>query len=290
MKKTKIDNSNVVVLKNIDKTIIRKYKVKGLNGYPRTVPQNKILKILEGSNVRHPKLIKNGFRYVDIENIEGRTLYDTTDINVVISTVCNFIFEMHKINCEPIKKYAKWLNNSSFLYFQVNNLLAFVRKTKNIEKFKKMGIDFAPILALKNIRLDDQRGLSLIHGNIRKNNIIEHNGEYTLIDWELATYGDIAYELAMHFVDEEYSQENMNVVIDRLALSLNLNQINLSKDINYYINFEYYRKSILGFNEAIKLKHKKENYDDVLAKTYHYYSKLPNYLSIDKLREVIEEK
>lgn len=289
MKKTKVEGTNVVLLKSLDKKIVRKYKSKETNAYPKTVKEQKILKLLENTNIKHPKLLKNRFKYIEIEYLEGKTLPDLVDKKVVISLLCNYVYEMYNVNCDSIKKKLSWNNNTTFLYYHVNNLLLYVRKNDIVEKLREMGINFSVLLNLKNMTLDNERKLSLIHGEITTKNIIDNNGSYMLIDWEHATYGDIAYELAMHFVNEEYEKEQMNIVLDRLSASLGINEEKLSHDINIYINFEYYRKSICGFIDAIKLKNKKQPYEQVLFKTYNYYSKLQNPLSLETLRTIIEK-
>lgn len=84
------------------------------------------------------------------------------------------------------------------------------------------------------INLDNNRKLSLIHGDIHLNNmIIDSNGLY-FIDWELATYGDIAYELVMHFILMKYNEIEKNKFIDKLCENLSINKQNLINDIEIY--------------------------------------------------------
>ncbi|MDD6272847.1 MAG: phosphotransferase [bacterium] len=286
MRKFKIEGTNATLLKSIDKKIIRKKKIKGLCAYPRIVPQNKILKLLKGSNLKYPKLIRNRLLTVDIEYIEGKPIADI-DKNYLTGIVCNYIYEMSKIDCTSIKKYSKWTNNSEFLYYQINNLLLLVRKSGYIDKLKRVGIDFNSLLAIKNIKLDDNRRQMLIHGDINKNNIIQDNSQFTLIDWELSCYADIAYDLALFFINESYNESEMNVVIDRLCGSLLLDPNTIMRDVSIYMKFEYYRKSIVGFIEAINLKNKKQSNDNLLQQTYEYYSKITRPLILDNIRNII---
>lgn len=286
MKKIQIEGTNATILKNIDGQMIRKKRIKGLNAYPRTIPEDVILKLIDRTNVKHPRLIKSSFNSVDIEYINGKC-EDIIDKNMLINIVSNYIFEMSKIDCESLKKYIKWSNNSSFLYYQVNNLLLVIRKSGYIDKLKQLGINFSGLLAFKNVKLFDQRRMSLIHGDITSNNIIQNNGQYILVDWELATYGDIAYDLALHFNNENYTSEEMAVVIDRLTASLLLDPKALLKDIRIYLNFENYRKSIVGFIESINLKKKGSSNEMLLQETYKYYSKLPKPLPLDTIRMII---
>ena len=71
MKKIQTNSPTTFIMENFDKKFIRKYKrrIGGLYAYPRTVPIDKVLKLLEGSGVKHPKLLKNRLRCVDIEYI-----------------------------------------------------------------------------------------------------------------------------------------------------------------------------------------------------------------------------
>ena len=74
MKKTKVEGTNVVLLKSIDKKLVRKYKNKEISAYPKTIAEHKILKLLDNSNIKHPKLLKKRLRYIEIEHLEGKTL------------------------------------------------------------------------------------------------------------------------------------------------------------------------------------------------------------------------
>ena len=42
--------------------------------------------------------------------------------------------------------------------------------------------------------------------------MIINNDNFYLIDWELATYGDLAYELATYFILMEYTNEEKEIV------------------------------------------------------------------------------
>lgn len=286
MKKTKIEGTNATLLKSIDRKLIRKKKIKGLCAYPRIVPENKILKILKDSSVKHPKLVRNRLGSIDIEFLEGKPIIDI-DKNYLTGIVCNYLYEMNKTDISSIKKYSKWNNNSSFLYYQINNLLLVVRKSNYIDKLKQLGIDFNSLLSLKNIRLDDNRRQFLIHGNINKDNILQNNGQFILIDWELACVGDLAYDIALLFVAENYTDEDMKVVVDRLCGSLLLDPNTLIRDIKIYMQFEYFRRSIVGFIEAINLKKKRMPNEVLLQQTYEFYTKLSNPLILENIRNII---
>ena len=88
--------------------------------------------------------------------------------------------------------------------------------------------------------------MSIIHGDIRRENILSRYGEYYLIDWEYATFGDIAYEFAMHFIRENYNEKEMNIVLERMCSSLLLDPTSLMRDIKVYMNFETLRLSFFS--------------------------------------------
>lgn len=286
MKKYKIDDTNATLLKSIDKKMIRKKKIRGICAYPRIVPENVTLKVLKTSNVKHPKFIKNRFRYVYEEFIEGKSIHDI-DKNYLSGIFCNYLYEMNKLDITPLKKYSKWVNNTSFLHYQINNLLIVVRKSEQVEKLKQLGINFNLLLSLKNKKLDDNRKQFFIHGNLTKDNLIDNSGQFTLIDWELACHGDVAYELALLFVVEEYSEENIKVVIDRLCGSLLLEQSTLERDVRVYMQFEYYRRSIVGFIEAINCYKSRKPNEILLDQTYKYYKNLSNTLTLENIKRII---
>lgn len=289
MKKFKLEGTNATLLKSMDKKRIRKAKIKGLCPYMRVVPENKILKLLEGSNVRHPRFIKNGLKYVEMEFIEGKPLPDNIDKSILIGLLCNYVYEMSKIDTTSISKYSRWTNSSTFLYTQINNILSVVKESNHIDKLKELNVNFNGLLSLKNVKLDDNRKLSLIHGDITKKNILSNNGIYTLIDWELSCKGDIAYDLALHFVNEEYTQDDIKIVMDRLCGSLLLNPETLVKDIKIYMQLEYYRKTLVGFIEAIDLNNKKISNEELLKQTYKYYSKITPNISLDRVKMIINK-
>ena len=290
MKKYKIDGTNATLLKSIDEKRIRKKKIRGLCAYPRIVPENKVLKLLNNTNIKHPKLIKNHINSVDIEYIDGKSLIGQIDKKYLISLICNYSYEMSKVDCTTIKKYSKWTNNTEFLYYQVNNLLLVIRRSGYIEQLKELKINFDSLLSFKNLKLDDTRKLVLIHGDIKKENLINYNGQYILLDWELACYGDIAYDLALHFDNEKYTNQEIMVVVDRLSGSLFINTERFLKDIYTYMKFEKFRRSIVGFIELLELKKKKLSNEALLLQTYEYYKSIQGELTLDRIKDIIDKK
>ena len=288
MKKTKTSSPSVIIMENLDKKVVRKYKRKIRTPYPITVPEKKILKLLKYTNIKHPKIVKKGFRYFEEEFVEGRPLVlPQNDKTVLINLLSHYMFEMKKLNPSPIKRHIKWNNNSEFLYMQVKHLEKEVKRYKHKPKLEQMGLSLNQISAFKNIRLDDSRKMSLIHCDIRKENILSRYGEYYLIDWEHATYGDIAYEFAMHFVRERYNEKEMNIILERMCSSLLLDPTSLMRDIKVYMNFETLRLSFYKLNEACELAKKKQDYNEVLNYVYDFYDNLQSAKPKEELRRII---
>ena len=75
--------------------------------------------------------------------------------------------------------------------------------------------------------------------------MIINNNNFYLIDWELATYGDLAYELATHFILMKYTEEEKNIFLNKLKDKIVCNIDNLKKDIESYTLFELYRRKVL---------------------------------------------
>ena len=103
-----------------------------------------------------------------------------------------------------IKDYIPYRDNNGYLTDIVNNLVVVLDKLNCYEMLESVGLRRESIIALKSIELDNTRPLSLIHGDFQPENIIMKGTDYYIIDWELATYGDIAYEIAMHLLYFDY--------------------------------------------------------------------------------------
>lgn len=290
MKKRETSSEFVFVYSDLEKVFVRKKKNKNPEWYLRSVPQKVVYKVIEHSNIKHPVFIKKGFGYVDLEYIPGKILDKTFEENALIGLLSNYIYEFRKIDCSLMKKYIKWSNNTEFLQYNANNMIDLMRKSKKLEKLRVLGLDLGLIDSYKGIQLDDQRSLSLIHGDLNRENIINNNGNFYLVDWENATYGDLAYELAMNFINENYSKDEMGAIIERVCISNGINQTNLINDISVYITFEYKRRSIIGMIKCMELQSKGKSYSFLLDEVYKGYSKIPGAIAIENVRKVIDHK
>ena len=122
-------------------------------------------------------------------------------------------------------------NNTEFLRFQLSSFREYIKKYKFKDKLAKMGLDEELIGVFRKIHMDDNRKMYLIHGDFQKSNLLEHAGMYYIVDWEHATYGDLAYELARHFILMEYSYEEKEIFINRLCDNISVNIETLKNDI-----------------------------------------------------------
>ncbi len=238
MEKIKTNSYFVTICKSKNKTFIQRRKRKGLHAYPRTLTLKEINKYLKNSKIKYPKLLKNGFGFVHEEYIESTRDIKTLSNIEIIDNVTNIISNLNKIDVD--NKKIIWKNNSEFLKFSIQNLKE-VLIHKNPIKLNEY------LLELDNLykELDDDRKLCLIHGDIHTKNMIVSNDDFYLIDWELATYGDLAYELATHFILMEYTKKEKDLFFNKLVKTIDLDVKKLTKDVEIYITFELYRRKVL---------------------------------------------
>ena len=232
MKKKNTQSFFVTIYEFNGNKIVRRKKRKGVHAYPRTLPLVCINKILKQSIVKFPKIFFNGINYVYEEFVTSEKDVNVVSNEILMDYVIEYITNLYKINCNT---KTTWKNNSEFLKFQIDNL-------KKVLKEKNIQFDSKEINKLYK-ELDDTRKLCFIHGDIHKENMIINDGLY-LIDWELATFGDLAYEIAMHFILMEYTEDEREVFINKLCRNLEINMKNLKSDIDVYVEFEKYRRNI----------------------------------------------
>lgn len=240
MKITNTQSFFVKIYEVNNEKVVRRRKRKGLHAYPRTLPLKSINKVLKQTSVNFPKIYFNGLNYVYEEYI--RSTQDINDISneQLMNHVIEYITKLYNINC---KRKNLWNNNSEFFKFQIDNL-------KNVVKVKNLDAHLQEIDELYQ-DLDNSRKLCFIHGDIHKKNMII-NDKFYLIDWELATFGDLAYDLAMHFILMDYSAKEKEVFINKLCKNIDVNVDDLTRDVDLYIKFEKYRKFILNNEKHLK--------------------------------------
>ncbi len=286
MKKINTSSPFTFIMDDFSKgRFIRTYKRSGLNGYKRYIPLKHIYKLLEKSNIKHPRLLRNRFTYVDIEYIEGSAIPENFKKSLMLNLFCNNLIDMGSIDCRDIMKYIPYRNNQGYLNDIVNNLLAVLDKLNNYDNLERVGLRRDMVVALKSIELDNTRPLSLIHGDFNSENIIMRGNDYFIIDWELATYGDIAYEIATHLIFFDYDEDEKAALFKRISETFNIDINTLVGDTKTYIKFELIRRAFLKFNRAIILAKKGKPFDEILIDGYKYYAQICGAVTLENIRD-----
>lgn len=268
---------------------IRTYKRSGLNGYKRYVPLKKIFELLKRSNIKHPRVIKNRLFYLDIEFIEGSPIPENFKPSLMLNLFCNNLFEMHQINCRNILGDIPYRSNQGFLNDNINNLLVVMDRLGNYETLDRVGLRRDMVVALKSIAVDDTRPMQLIHGDFSPENIIMRGNDYYIIDWEFATLGDIAYEIALHMMYFKYDDDEKNQLFQRIAQTLNIDINSLVNDVRTYTKFELMRRTFLKFNRAINLAKRGKPFDEILLDGFNYYAQISNAYTIESIRQTFRD-
>ena len=237
-------NSYFVEIKENSKgKFIRRRKRKGIKPYARTLSLNKINKILSNSKVLYPKLLRNYLNFVDEEYIELTDDIKDLSKKELIDYFANTIINLNQIDIKKYKKYIRWNNNSEFMSFQIDNLKKALKKKRIIIKN-----DFENQLNDIDSNVDNSRKLTFIHGDLHTNNLVLNADNIYIIDWEMATIGDLAYELAIHFILMDYSEKEQNNFIEKILNKIECDKGSLIHDINEYKKFELIRRKILHGN------------------------------------------
>lgn len=285
MKKKKTSSPSTFIMDDINKKSVRKYKTKNRTYYPVSVPEHVMLSLLDKTRVKHPKVLKKRLRYFEEEHINGKNVNKSIDNSVLIGVLTSYIYELRTVHPGALKKYIKWNNNTEFLRYQLSSFKEYIKKYKFKDKLAKMGLDENLINVFNKVHMDDNRKMYLIHGDFQKSNLIEYDGMYYIIDWEHATYGDLAYEIAMHLSKEEYAEEEIKLLVDRLCGSLSINADNFIRDIRLYKNLEKIRISFDKMNKACELQKARKDFRHALDEAYSSYM----FLAIAKTKEEIKE-
>ena len=232
----------VNILENSNGKYIRRRKRKGTKPYARTLSFRRIRKILSNSNILYPKILKCHFNFVDEEYIESNSDIKNISKNGINEYFLNLICELNSIDISKYRRYVSWKNNTEFMKFQINNFYKAMKKNNDVNKLNEAKNQFKVI----DTNMDNNRKLSLIHGDLHLNNLLVNNNKIYLIDWEMATIGDLAYELAIHFILMNYDEKEELDFINKLKIECDKD--NLIHDINEYRKFELIRRNILHGN------------------------------------------
>lgn len=225
-----------------------------ISEYYRFTPESDVINLLEKNDIRVPKIIKTTSHYFVQEYIEGSLLSDIfqdhNSINrEIIKQIIEQICHLTTINYDPLLKYASWNDNRNFYIFQCKNTeIVFQNYYQNLkELYDKLGIslDILSLLCSYSPQIDNNRNLSIIHGDRHKKNIIlQDNKNIVFIDWELGGVGDLAYDIAFHLHQMAYTKEDETFFIHQLKEKYVGNFASLEKDIELYRLFVLARSCI----------------------------------------------
>lgn len=272
-KKIKTHSSFTYILEKNNKKIVKKIKRdnKDLHGYPRVTPIEVIYNLINNSELYCPKLIQNKRKYFLTEYIDGEEVNSILNKSLFMTSMINNFSIMKNLESCEVKKYITWSNNSEFLKFLVNHMLniynSFDDNTKS--KLSKLNIDSDNLLLLNNCVLDNERNMTFIHGDLHYGNMKYKNNQIYIFDWELATYADIAYELATHFILVDYTLEEHNFIIIEISKLFKCDIIKLKNDIKIYTIFELYRRIYMKITKIKNIITKSD-----LNELYNYYKNL----------------
>ncbi len=289
IKKTETTRWFTYICEDGNRKFVRQYKrdTSPMHGYPRTVPQSLVLILLDETKIKHSMLLQNNREYIDEEYIVGVELDINKEKETIINTVIDYINEMIKVDCSSIKKYISWKNNDEHLKFLVNHIVNIYEARENVhECYEKLNITKESIESLLENKLDNKRKLSLIHGDLHTGNMIKKDNDIYVIDWELGTLGDLAYELATHFILMKYGEEEKNIYYDEICKRNKIDKDRLINDVKVYTIFEYYRRVILKVFRIDKFISENKDYEKLLEEVY------PEYLKLCELtnREIISKE
>ena len=231
----------VNIVEKSDIKYIKRRIRRGKKPYARTLSFRKIKKILSNSDILYPKFLKIHFNYVYEEYINSTNDVENISKGEINKYFLNTIYKLNKLDVSKYKRYVSWNNNTEFLKFQIDNFNNALKKRKEYEKLD----DAKNRLKTINLNIDNNRKLTFIHGDLHLNNLIVNNDNIYLIDWEMATIGDLAYELAIHFLLMNYSKQDELEFINKLLLKIKCDKYKLINDIEEYKKFELIRRNIL---------------------------------------------
>ncbi len=262
----------------------KKYLRKTKSNDKKLLPLNQIMKLINSSRVYAPKLLKNKIKYIDLEYIKGDKIKDF-DRKTLIDTLINYFVYMYNLDSTILTKYISWKTNSEYFHHLINKTLkmkrGFDHNTKIIIELLNLGKDETD--KLKKLKIDDTRKLSLINPYINYENMLLKFNRIYIINWDYATYADLANELAMHFADMDYSEDEKKYILDMLSKRLNLEVYKLKNDIKAYQKHEKLDTVYQEINYIFKMIKEKKEVDEKLERFYSDYQEIARLLKVDML-------
>jgi aminoglycoside phosphotransferase (APT) family kinase protein len=236
-----------------------------------------------------------GSDFVILSYVEGETI-DKTPIyfkDSMIKGLAQLLAKIHsvKITIEMKRKLSVNEHNSDTIFSKVIN--KYVKYIKNNTKNKEL-IDFidTTIFRLKKDfkKISNAQNLVLSQGDFCSSNIIYHNGDYKIIDFENMHLTDPIVQIATILIDfGKPFNDNQKKLFLKEYLKIRKEK-NLDERVNNYIPVLYFAIFLWAVEYALKVKHKEFHQDFLkdhdIAKDYEYvrtmFKRNLNYGVIDK--------
>lgn len=258
--------------------------------YYRSTREDEVLHLLMENNFLAPKLFLSKKDYHIQEYINGELIsniykdHEHIDHKIIDEIILQ-ILKLTKINSNSLMKYTKWSNNEDFYLFQVKNTeKVFSKYYEDLgELYNKLSISpeiFKYICPHKS-EINNNRKMSLMHGDRHKKNMILKDGNLIFIDWDLSCVGDIAYDIAFHLHQTAYTQQDELYFFTKLKeYYSHIGSFNLLKnDIDFYRKFCLFRSTLYHVYWT-DLVYKDGNKEKIIKQLNHFkrrYNKLCNY-------------
>ena len=135
----------------------------------------KFIDIQENIDIDATNRINNISKYLTANSLVPEGSLDVDTLKKFRTKLAEILLSSHKYGDEY--DFSCYTDDSSkisnMLTYYANNMIDLMRKSKKLEKLRVLGLDLGLIDSYKGIQLDDQRSLSLIHGDLNRENIIE---------------------------------------------------------------------------------------------------------------------
>ncbi len=258
------------------------------------IPESKVIEILQKYDIQVPKLVYKDDECNIQEYISGDVLSDVyedyTDMDKnFIDQIVDQICYMSNLQDEELQQYSKWKDNKSFFQFQCQNtekvFLTYYDELSELYKNFNINKDIMKPLYNKSYKIDNNRKMSVIHGDRNKKNVVINNNEVVYIDWEQACMGDIAYDIAFHIYQMKYTKSDEEYFIKKIREKYKGNAESLLEDVKLYKEFALLRSTLYlikytleqVYNNNIKSEESKEKMLLHFMKRYNSLSSYKEY-------------
>lgn len=226
----------------------------------RAIPETEAAELMRWSS-HTPKILFEGRNVYTEQYINGNSLdslyidfqpIDRGDINTIIR---NILFTA-RVKNKTLQEGHPWKSCEDFFEFQIENMRAAIEKHPKKTPLWRQAFNLTDD-AIREVeklpaQINDDRPLCFIHGDRGKTNIIrDKHGKLYFIDWEYACFGDLAYEIAFHLHQMNYTDEDQQYFLHRLGKALPKKYKSALQDIEPYAKFIALR-SVLYMMRALQ--------------------------------------